>query len=126
MNSQANRNVKASSATTTRFIPARKTGKNGKTRRRAAEIDDDQKKRGQPVEPEMRADPRNAERQHQRRRGIRHSCMLRRDAVKAGRPATKMLETMGLAIYMRAGPAVMQVARAVEAFAELSGCPASA
>ena len=32
MNSQANRKVKASAAMTTRFMPARKAGKNGSTR----------------------------------------------------------------------------------------------
>ena len=32
MNSQVSRNVNASSASTTRFMPARNTGKNGSTR----------------------------------------------------------------------------------------------
>ena len=79
MNSQDSRKVKASSATTTRFIAARKAGKNGSTRGRtlvptvaqakkagrgAAQIDDDQKERRQRVDAKMRADPRQAKRQH--------------------------------------------------------------
>ena len=68
MNSQANRKVKASSARITRFMPARKAGKNGSTRcgallvpaiaeavearRGAAEIDHDQEEGRQRVDAE--------------------------------------------------------------------------
>ena len=81
MNSQVNRKVKASSARTTRFMPARNSRIEGQhalrrllvpaiaerieARRRAAEIDDDEEEGRQRVEPEMRADPRQAERQDQ-------------------------------------------------------------
>ena len=84
MNSQLHRKVKASSATSTRFMPARKAGKKGRTRcgcvfvpavaeaveARAgtAEIDDGEEEGRQRVDPEMRADPRDAERQRQARR----------------------------------------------------------
>ena len=79
MNSQVSRNVKASSARTTRFMPARNTGKKGSTRagRRfvpavaeavqaggeAAEIHDDEKERAQAVQAEMRAEPGQPDRQ---------------------------------------------------------------
>ena len=80
MNSQANRKLKASSASTTRFMPARKAGierqhalrrraRAGRSRARnrlaagAAEIDDDEEERRERVEAEMRAEPGQAERQ---------------------------------------------------------------
>ena len=79
MNSQESRKVKASSASTTRFMPARNAGKNGSTRSGrlfvaavaeaveagggAAEIDDDEEEGRERVEPEMGADPGQAERQ---------------------------------------------------------------
>ena len=97
MNSQDSRKVKASSARTTRFMPARKAGKNGSTRarrrlvpavaeaveagRRAAEIDHDEEERGERVEAEMRAEPGQAERQDQRpaRRARDSRCAERRE-----------------------------------------------
>ena len=79
MNSQASRKVKASAARTTRFIAARNAGKNGSTRcgglvpaiaervergARRAEIDDGEEEGGQRIDAEMRAEPGQAERQH--------------------------------------------------------------
>ena len=82
MNSHVKRKVNASSASTTRFMPARKAGIEGQhaprrllvpaiaepvqARRRAAEIDHHEKERRQCVEPKMRAEPGHADRERQR------------------------------------------------------------
>ena len=74
--------MKASSASTTRFMPARKAGierqhalrrllvaavaEGVEAGRRAAEIDDDEEEGGERIEAEMRADPGQAERQDAR------------------------------------------------------------
>ena len=79
MNSQAKRKVKASSARTTRFMPARNAGKERQdahrrrfvlaiaerieARRGAAEIDDGEERSRERIEAEVRADPGKAERQ---------------------------------------------------------------
>ena len=78
MNSQATRKVKASSARTTRFMPARKAGVEGQhaagcflvlavadgkeARRRSSEVGDSEKKCGERVHTKVRTDPRQAER----------------------------------------------------------------
>ena len=74
MNSQASRKVKASSASRTRFMPARKAGTKGSTRRGAvsparvaerveagqggAEIDHEHEEGAERVEPQVHSEPR--------------------------------------------------------------------
>ena len=86
MNSQASRKLKASAASTTRFMPARNAGKKRQhalglalmaaiaelrrdRRPRRAEIDDREEESGERVDAEMRAEPRQAQRQHDLRGG---------------------------------------------------------
>ena len=45
-------------------------------------------------------------------------------AVKQGASRDEVMETMGMAIYMGAGPSVMYAAQAVEAFDQFSSRPA--
>ena len=45
-------------------------------------------------------------------------------AVKQGASRDEVMETMGMAIYMGAGPSVMYAAQAVEAFDQFSNRPA--
>lgn len=45
-------------------------------------------------------------------------------AAKRGASRAEVLETMGMAIYMGAGPSVMYAAQALEAFDQLAGKPA--
>jgi AhpD family alkylhydroperoxidase len=45
-------------------------------------------------------------------------------AVKQGASRDEIMETMGMAIYMGAGPSVMYAAQAVEAFDQFSNQPA--
>jgi AhpD family alkylhydroperoxidase len=46
-------------------------------------------------------------------------------AAKRGATRDEIMETMGMAVYMGAGPAVMYAAQAVEAFDQFSGRPAA-
>ena len=100
MNSQENRKVKASSARTTRFMPARKAGKNGSTRcgaalvaaiaeaieagRRAAEIDHRRKNAESASRRKCAPMPGQAERQDQAR-GRRAGDQCARAATSATR-----------------------------------------
>ena len=47
-------------------------------------------------------------------------------AVKQGATREEVMETMGMAIYMGAGPSVMYAAQAVEAFDQFAAPPAAA
>lgn len=47
-------------------------------------------------------------------------------AVRQGASRDEVMEAMGMAIYMGAGPAVMYAAQAVEAFDQFSGAKAAA